>query len=297
MQPNEPLQTPQQPQAQPTPVQSPAPIPQPQSTAPQETLPPSQPQVFARPQPQQSAPAPMQQQISPSGKSSPTKFIIIGVVVAVLLIGGVSAVLLTKKKSPTTNADSTTGSSITNSNGSSSTVKSSSPGVSLTDYSSQIGKFKMQIPKGAKTSDQPDSGGDGLVQVYIDGPDDASSSSLQRSLTVSTYKNSGSTKDTYDHFLTYVKNDASTDVKNPDTTSSYKTTLDKEQETTINGHKAYIAHLTQAHLKNSMEKVAIVYAYIYVDAQTNYKLDFKITPTDQSYGNNIDAMINSFNTL
>lgn len=46
MQPNDPLQTPQQPLAQPMPAQSPAPIPQPQPSAPQEALPPNRPQTL-----------------------------------------------------------------------------------------------------------------------------------------------------------------------------------------------------------------------------------------------------------
>ena len=162
----------------------------------------------------------------------------------------------------------------------------------------------MKVPKGGTICDKANQYDSEEQSINIDGPqvtaykDSVNMVGRRVYISYAHHTDASQYSTTYAAFLAGAKQDMTDIVNGNGQTTKYS--LDKEQETTIDGHKAYIATLTVA-LKSSTgtdkwdtsEQETV---YIYVDNMTYYKLEFDTDQGDNDFMNAIQPMISSFKT-
>lgn len=296
MQPNDPTQTPQQPQAQQPNLQPQQPPQQPEMQQggqfqPQVIQPQasqfqqSQPPQPVQPTYQQPAAFAPQSSVAPSS-SRAKLFIIIGVAVFVIISALSIILLLSVNKSG--NSSIPGAGLVSNVTGG---------GLQLKEYSSQTTKFQMQLPDGADITDRQNPYDPNIYSASARGPqreDYDYTKQLGRSINVTFERQTDTTrfKTSYADFVKNAKKDIASSVSGSDET--YKVVLDKEEEKTVSGHKAYIARTTTTNDgKKSIETVVS----IYVDEVTVYKIELETDAADSEFISKIDTMINSFKSL
>jgi len=190
----------------------------------------------------------------------------------------------------------------TTSTASNSSLSVQTSAFSLTNYTSQGGKFTMEVPKGGTISDKANQYDSEQQSINIDGPqveaykDSVDMLGRNIYITYAHHTDASQYSTTYADFLASAKQDVKILVASNN--QSTKDTVNKEQETTIDGHKAYTVTLTLSDKSstgtdkwNTSERETV---YIYVDNMTYYKLELDTDQGDNDFMNAIQPMISSF---
>jgi hypothetical protein len=220
-------------------------------------------------------------------KKFPKLLLIVGIVVVVLLIG-VAVFVLTRPKGDSGNPLTEALNTVTGT------------GMALTNYTSVAGHFQMEIPKGATTDAEVNPSDAGDYHVIVSGPNAASLDTQKyfgKEVTIEyTHETDASQYSTpYADFLANVKEVLTASATSDGT--NYVTTIVSQNETTVDGYKAYISRVNNTDTSKQYGPSTKTQVDIYVDNLTTYEITLTTDTTDSAFLNQVDAMVNSFKVV